>query len=276
MPVLVLFAIAGIGFFALRQNGQVSEVAQLQPGQDPRVAATKAPSKPAEAVPSQVGAKPTGNADPEAVKTQGKTTGTKAGADDQEAATTATAPATTTSELAKDKNSATETAAAQPASAPAPPPKPVDKVENAAKPARPEETRDEEGSASTKKEAGAKSEATTVTAGAVASRKAAAAQPQGGRSREARADENTAGAATGGGRAENETETRAVAGHRFRRQNGAWVDVAFDSSRSITNVARGSEQYRALIADEPGIGTIAERLSGSVIIVWNGRTYRIH
>jgi hypothetical protein len=276
MPVLVLFAIAGIGLFALRQNRQALEVAQLQPGEDSRVAAPKVDPKQAEAAPSQVGAKVAGNAEPEAGETQSKTTDTKSGADDKEAPSTEGTAATPAHELAKNKDAATETAVTQPASAPAPPPKPVDKVENVAKPASSEEPRDEDASESKKNEAGAKSGATTDTSGALASRKAAAARSQGGRAREARTDEKTDGAGTGGVRTENETETRAVAGHRFRRQNGAWVDVAFDSSRSITNVARGSEQYRALIADEPGIDTIAEQLSGQVIIVWNNRAYRIH
>ena len=40
-------------------------------------------------------------------------------------------------------------------------------------------------------------------------------------------------------------------------------------------VVRGSEQYRVLIADEPGIRTIAESLAGEVIVVWKGRAYRI-
>jgi hypothetical protein len=40
-------------------------------------------------------------------------------------------------------------------------------------------------------------------------------------------------------------------------------------------VTRGSEQYRALVADEPGIKTIADQLGGEVIVVWKGRAYKI-
>ena len=72
-----------------------------------------------------------------------------------------------------------------------------------------------------------------------------------------------------------EVETRAVAGRRFTREGDAWVDVAYDSSRALVRVTRGSEQFRALIADEPGVGTIAEQLNGVVIVVWKGRAYRI-
>lgn len=72
-----------------------------------------------------------------------------------------------------------------------------------------------------------------------------------------------------------ETETRGVAGRQFRRQGNAWVDTAYDSSRATINVTRGSEQFRALIADEPGLRDIANRLGGEVIVVWKGRAYRI-
>ena len=72
----------------------------------------------------------------------------------------------------------------------------------------------------------------------------------------------------------DESETRSVAGHRFQRKDGRWVDVSYDS-RATTNVVRGSEQYRALIADEPSIKAIADQLDGEVIIMLNNRAYRI-
>lgn len=77
-------------------------------------------------------------------------------------------------------------------------------------------------------------------------------------------------------RSDNSTETRSVAGRRFRRQGDAWVDTAYSSSRSTINVARGSDQYRALAADEPGIRSIAEQLGGVVIVVLKGKAYRIY
>ena len=73
----------------------------------------------------------------------------------------------------------------------------------------------------------------------------------------------------------NEVETRNAGGRRFRREGGAWIDTAYNSSRATINVARGSEQYRALVADEPAIGQIANQLGGTVVIVWKGRAYRI-
>lgn len=75
---------------------------------------------------------------------------------------------------------------------------------------------------------------------------------------------------------ESAAETRSAGGRSFRRQGSAWVDTAYNSSRRTTNVARGSEQYRALVADEPGLRTIAEQLGGEVIVVWKSRAYRFY
>jgi hypothetical protein len=70
-------------------------------------------------------------------------------------------------------------------------------------------------------------------------------------------------------------ELRSVAGRRFHREGNAWVDTAFEPGRATVNMSRGSEQYRALVADEPEIRTIAEALSGEVVVIWKGRAYRI-
>ena len=72
------------------------------------------------------------------------------------------------------------------------------------------------------------------------------------------------------------SETRTVGGHHFRRQGNVWVDAAYNSSRPAINVARGSEQYRALLADEPGLRTITQHLSGEVIVVWGNKAYRFY
>lgn len=76
--------------------------------------------------------------------------------------------------------------------------------------------------------------------------------------------------------ANDEVEMRMVSGKRFRREGNAWVDTAYESSRATINVARGSEHFRSLVADEPGIRAIAEQLAGEVIVVWKNRAYRIH
>lgn len=80
----------------------------------------------------------------------------------------------------------------------------------------------------------------------------------------------------GRGDKDSPPETRSVAGRRFRRQGGIWIDTAFDQSRAITTYSRNSESYRSLVADEPAIKTIADELDGEFIVVWKGRTYRIH
>jgi hypothetical protein len=73
----------------------------------------------------------------------------------------------------------------------------------------------------------------------------------------------------------SEVETRTVMGKQFIREGDAWVDSAYESSRATVRVVRGSDQFRALVADEPGIRTIAGQLNGVVIVVWKGRAYRI-
>lgn len=72
-----------------------------------------------------------------------------------------------------------------------------------------------------------------------------------------------------------DAETRVAGGRRFRREGGVWIDTAYSSSRSTVNVSRGSEQFRALVADEPVIKSIAEQLDGEIIVVWKDRAYRI-
>lgn len=73
----------------------------------------------------------------------------------------------------------------------------------------------------------------------------------------------------------DDAETRTVSGRRFRKERGIWTDTAYDSPTATVNVARNSEQFRALVADEPEIKKIAEQLDGEVIVVWKGRAYRI-
>jgi hypothetical protein len=70
-------------------------------------------------------------------------------------------------------------------------------------------------------------------------------------------------------------ESRSVAGHRFRREGGAWVDVNYKPSMASTGVRRGTDRYRALVADIPDIGRIAEQLGGEVTVVVRGRAYHI-
>ena len=70
-------------------------------------------------------------------------------------------------------------------------------------------------------------------------------------------------------------ETRSVAGRRFRKEKGVWIDTEYESPRATVNLSRVSEQYRALVADEPTIKTIADQLDGEIIVIWKGRAYHI-
>lgn len=72
-----------------------------------------------------------------------------------------------------------------------------------------------------------------------------------------------------------DVETRSVMGRHFTRAGDAWVDTAYEYSQATVRVARGSDQFRALVADEPAIRTIAAQLDGVVIVVWKNRAYRI-
>ncbi len=70
-------------------------------------------------------------------------------------------------------------------------------------------------------------------------------------------------------------DTRGVAGHRFQMRDGVWTDVNYKSSMAMTGVRRGTEGYRALIADLPELGRIADQLGGELVVVIKGRAYRI-
>lgn len=95
---------------------------------------------------------------------------------------------------------------------------------------------------------------------------------------EAKARKRSGAASRAAGKADedaNKDEMRGAGGHRFRRQGGAWVDVDYRPSMPMTGVRRGTDQYRALVADIPELGRIAEQLGGEVIVALGGKAYRI-
>ena len=67
--------------------------------------------------------------------------------------------------------------------------------------------------------------------------------------------------------------TRIVNGRTFTQRNGAWIDQACANGCSTTTLRRGSDDYKKADA---GLRSIADQLSGTVIIVWQGKAYRIH
>lgn len=71
---------------------------------------------------------------------------------------------------------------------------------------------------------------------------------------------------------EDGSQTRSAGGHKFRRQGSAWVDQKFKSSMSLKNVARGADEFSAL---DSGLRSIANQISGEVIVVWKGKAYLI-
>ena len=74
-------------------------------------------------------------------------------------------------------------------------------------------------------------------------------------------------------------EIRRIGDRQFRRQlhqqGGWWVDTAYNSSMLTINIVRGSEPYRALVADEPELRRIIEQLDGEIVVVWKNRAYHV-
>lgn len=66
-------------------------------------------------------------------------------------------------------------------------------------------------------------------------------------------------------------DSRSVGGKSFKKVGGVWFDAAY-GSQPQTSVKRGSDDYKALDA---GLRSIAESLGGTVVVLWNGKAYRI-
>ena len=71
---------------------------------------------------------------------------------------------------------------------------------------------------------------------------------------------------------EEAPESRSVGSRKFKRQGNAWVDSKFKSSMSVRNVERESEEFDKL---DSGLRSIAQQLSGEIVVVWKGKAYRI-
>jgi hypothetical protein len=123
---------------------------------------------------------------------------------------------------------------------------------------------------------GADKEEVAIAKSAPASRPAARRAKPRGADGERDAGSSDDSARNEGARAPKpDVETRTVAGRKFRRAGSAWIDTAYKSSQAVTSVRRNSEQYRALVADEPELRRISDALGGEVTVVWKGRAYRI-
>ena len=60
-------------------------------------------------------------------------------------------------------------------------------------------------------------------------------------------------------------------GKTFELKQGAWYDAAFQGQKT-KNVRRSSGDYRKL---DGGLRSIADTIGGTVVVVWNGKAYRI-
>ena len=285
IPALAIFAIVGVGLFALRDKEHARFVAQNQ-----RSTSTAAPtdsiqvsaSPQQETLSNVAGSKAKSG---EANDAPSPPADKKTASETKEQASKTADSVNESAAVAKDspgvKSSAGVFSTVQPTFAPEPaappPPKPESvsvarRAENVASEREVPAEKDERGRQQDEERARSKNETAQVQAAQSNSRPAGALRgaAQGNRSVETKRSDASADRS-----GEDNEETRSVSGRRFRRQGSAWVDTAYDASHAVTNITRGSEQYRALVADEPVIRTIAEQLAGEVVLVWKGRAYRI-
>ena len=280
VPALGLVVVAAIGFVVLRSNRQGEYVAQVANSPSAPTPLQSAESKPSEFYDSQTRTEASkavaGTRDADSQKVDSS----------RDARPITTTPNAEPTGAAARPESAKETVAvaaerepvANTASAPvAPPPKPAPTVDEmrvevhgrrANEPPSTETARadvSKQKAAEEDKEQQKKNE----VAGAASRRAQRAPAPQTGGSTALYSEEDRAKDSRDDG------VTRTVGGRRFRKQSGVWIDTAYNSANRIVDVSRRSEQYRALVADEPMIKTIADELEGTIVVVWKGSTYRI-
>ena len=70
---------------------------------------------------------------------------------------------------------------------------------------------------------------------------------------------------------ESPSGRRAVGGKTFERKQSVWYDVTYQGRPTI-NVRRGTDEYNRL---DGGLRAIANSLSGTVVVVWGAKAYRI-
>lgn len=273
VPALGLIVVAAIGFIAFRSNSpRQQDVALSVPASPPP---SPVPSNDPPQLSGYYDSLPNSSTPSPATREQNVVQ-----ADDSAGQRPAPQSTSTPSASNTEKTDRAATFAKEPAVANAAPPP----TQQAPKPAA---TVDE---MSVEVQAQKATEQTSVTpAGHLAKQKTAEAQrEQAKKAEDFRAAEGRGEAATAeaGGAARvrrrdsltkdgDDSETRSAGGREFRRQNGVWVDTAYNPGGAVVNIARGSEQYRSLVADEPGVKTIADQLPGPIIVVWKGRAYRI-
>jgi hypothetical protein len=83
----------------------------------------------------------------------------------------------------------------------------------------------------------------------------------------ARQSERSAKAPSAGGT----SGVKTAGGKKFELKQGAWYDTAY-RGQGTKNVRRGTSEYRDL---DGGLRSIADSIGGTVVVVWNGKAYRI-
>jgi hypothetical protein len=66
-------------------------------------------------------------------------------------------------------------------------------------------------------------------------------------------------------------EEKRISGKGFQRRNNVWYDNSY-RGQATTNVRRGTDEYRKL---DGGLRSIAESLAGVVVVMWEGKAFRI-
>ncbi|HKO45107.1 MAG TPA: zf-HC2 domain-containing protein [Pyrinomonadaceae bacterium] len=273
IPAIVLASIIGIGVVALRQDGPGEFVAKHEPTQQPNMDQANQVVPSQSPIPNELNAPApstqpvAGNSPAEARR--GESAGSVAGVGPSEA------PAPLQKQSDDQVSKATPTFApdlSAPAEAPAPAPAYAER--DRAQPLREEaakkgaDTEQFSARPQAKESVTSNRAATTVGAAANEPKQQKAPGLMGARRDNEDKDKNKTDTS-------EREDTRTVAGKRFVRQNNSWIDTAYQQ-RATTNVKRGSEQYRALVADETGLRPFAEQLGGEVIVVWKGRAYRFY
>jgi len=279
VPALALFAFIAVGLVALRQQTQPDLVAVNEPAasSDARLE-TKQANSPATSEERAAVNEQEGFHDSQT--SVGKDQAKDSLAKSADAPETSTKPSTADSvSVTADRDASAArpgAAVAQPSYAPEPaappPPKTVSESPREVDERQKKEADKNEEPPAREQEGGRARRNDSQNQAAVT---AAKRSPSVQRDETMRTPEAKLASAAGAKAKDDEAETRTVSGRRFRRQGSTWIDTAFQSSSATTIVTRGSEQFRALVADEPGIRAIAAQLPGEVVVVWKGRAYRI-
>jgi hypothetical protein len=278
IPALVLTAVIGISLLAMWQRrGESDFIAQNEPtvsapSTDQLKEASSPPTQPANEPPSSTQKKADSRAADDSVKNENYLTDAKTGA----VAGTGTGDVARAKDAGQPAQSASRSElrpgyAPEPKAAAAPPP-PLTEAD------KPTQLAKEQPPAKLEQQERERDAYKNTTGDEHGPNRSVASRPTG-----ALANRRLDGLSAGRGGPYNETkkgkaadvETRTVSGRRFTREGSAWVDTAYESAQVPIRVTRGSEQFRALVADEPGLRAIAEQLNGVVIVVWKNRAYRL-